>query len=428
MPRSVLMLLLLPLFLAPLALEAAPDLSAPRQIGKFVTYPDFDDSRLFYFAPGGLEIVRDLTGRPDVRFLQMRYTGTAAYGNQGEFGALNTLTFHMRMDAPGPAELRFLRRALLAYENLGRAELRPLPISRFEALLAYAPIGESGVEPQVVEEGYFEADGSKGGRTSRDAYWRERVFTVPMDPHTATLLLEMMNRGKVALSVSYAFFSKGVHSAEHAQVSAMSTESEIEEDLIENLRAQGVPIADDRPTGVAAKLLRKLDRKARGKDRPGDLSLDEATFEAPVESQMVRAGATGISIDVARWPELVERVDFNEKAPPGYAAVKVYCYDFANRQRPDLFYTKIELEAEAVGGRRVPIDAKFLFSQPDLYARTLRFPVAIRMDKPYRYRVTTAARDGVTTTGAWTERGSWAPILDITSAPLERVDDEEEEG
>ena len=99
--------------------------------------------------------------------------------------------------------------------------------------------------------------------------------------------------------------------------------------------------------------------------------------------------------------------------------MKVYCYDFANALRPDLFYKKVEIEAQGVGGRAIPLDAKFLFSQPDLYARTIRFPVAVHVDRPFRYRVISAMRDGRTDEGPWLERSSWGGILDITSAPGE---------
>jgi hypothetical protein len=52
-----------------------------------------------------------------------------------------------------------------------------------------------------------------------------------------------------------------------------------------------------------------------------------------------------------------------------------------------------------------------------LFGRSLRFPVAVRLDRPYRYRVIEIAEDGQTTTTPWKEMTSWTPILDITRRP-----------
>ena len=41
--------------------------------------------------------------------------------------------------------------------------------------------------------------------------------------------------------------------------------------------------------------------------------------------------------------------------------------------------------------------ARFGRDQPDLYARSVRFGVAVRLDRPYRYRVTEIADDGTST-------------------------------
>ena len=139
----------------------------------------------------------------------------------------------------------------------------------------------------------------------------------------------------------------------------------------------------------------------------------------PQRTQVARVGATAIRIDAQRWPELFRRVDFNEQAPPGYAVLRLYCYDFKDGLRPELLFKKVDVEATAVGGRTVSLSTKFLRSQPDLYARSLRFELPVLLDRPYRYRVTTAQPDGTLDEGPWTERESWTQILDVTSRPDE---------
>ena len=72
-----------------------------------------------------------------------------------------------------------------------------------------------------------------------------------------------------------------------------------------------------------------------------------------------------------------------------------------------------------MSGRTLSLSTKFLRSQPDLYARSLRFELPVLLDRPYRFRVTTARPDGTLDEGPWTERESWTQILDVTSRPDE---------
>ena len=122
----------------------------------------------------------------------------------------------------------------------------------------------------------------------------------------------------------------------------------------------------------------------------------------------------GVTADLSRWPAIVRRVDINESAPPGYAALDVYCYDFSQGAESSLYEKQVEIEAAGVGGRPVTLTASFTRSQPDLYARSLRFPVAVRLDRPYRFRIVQVAQDGTSTTTPWRDRPSWTDLLDVT--------------
>jgi hypothetical protein len=128
----------------------------------------------------------------------------------------------------------------------------------------------------------------------------------------------------------------------------------------------------------------------------------------------VRAGAVAIEVDAGRWPDIVRRIDNGASAPPGYAFLDVYCYDFNNELRPDLYEKDVEIDAEGVAGRRARLFAIFQKDAPDVYTRTLRFPVAVRLDRPYRYRVVEIAPDGTLKEGVWRVRESWAAHLDVT--------------
>jgi hypothetical protein len=140
-----------------------------------------------------------------------------------------------------------------------------------------------------------------------------------------------------------------------------------------------------------------------------------------VRLHVVRAGAIEIALDTKRYPDLMRRVDLNDRAPPGYAALDVYCYDFNNELRPDLAEKEVEIDAEGVAGRRVKLSASFTSTQPDLYSSGIRFPVAVRLDRPYRYRVHEIKNDGSEHAGPWRESASWSRILDVTSPPLPKA-------
>ncbi len=118
---------------------------------------------------------------------------------------------------------------------------------------------------------------------------------------------------------------------------------------------------------------------------------------------------------MARWPRIIRRIDINESAPPGYAALDVYCYDFSQGTDAARYETQVEIQAAGVGGKPVALSATFSRTQPDLYARSLRFPVAVRMDRPYRFRVLSIAQDGTSKTTPWRERLGWTELLDVTA-------------
>jgi len=140
-----------------------------------------------------------------------------------------------------------------------------------------------------------------------------------------------------------------------------------------------------------------------------------------VRTHVIRAGAIEIGLDVKRFPDLVRRVDLNDQAPPGYAALDVYCYDFNNELRPDLAEKRVEIEAESVSGKRVKLETGFLRDQTDLYSASVRFPVAVRLDRPFRYRTREVKLDGMEKHSVWRERQSWTEILDVTTPAREVV-------
>jgi hypothetical protein len=148
--------------------------------------------------------------------------------------------------------------------------------------------------------------------------------------------------------------------------------------------------------------------------------LDTASRE--VMTQIVRADAFPIRVDVVRWPDLLKKLDINEGIPPGYAALEVRCFDFLNDLRPDLAVKGIDIMAVGVGGRVVSLPTqKFLRSEPDLYSKQIRFPYAVKLTEPYQYRIIEYTADGEKVLSPWQKVTEWSSHLDITTPSKENL-------
>ncbi len=377
---------------------ATPDLRIPRTAGPLTVFSDDQRADLFYYPPGELVLSTTSDGKPDLHFLQIRYTGNVSSGDRGTPIYRSLLSFRIVMAGPTTVQVQAAKTALIASGARRNLELRPLPISRMEAALVYAPIttavpaataSPSPAETlpdapqssvQTLPPGHFEE--AEGAGQVRNGYWSQRIYTLSLEPEASQIFWETLQRGQVALSIAYVFYSTGI-----------GPENPIEE-------LSGSP-------ELVAELRRHLAVR-RG---------DDATGERPrTPEYLVRAGATAITLEAQRWTDLFRRIDVNQQnAPPGYALVDVYCYDFNNSLRPDLHEKQVELVAEGIAGRPVKQLVYFKRSQPELYSRSLRFPVAVRMDRPLSYRVREVGADGTEKVSAWQERASWIDLIDVTT-------------
>lgn len=349
---------------------ATPDLRQGRAVGVLTVYPDHARRTLFYYPPGELTIAVTQDGAPDVHLLHARYTGSAAMGDRGAKMVRSIFTLRLVMNGPTTVQLTAARRELTASVG-GAIELRPLPIRRLESAVVYATT--------TLPSGHVEETDAP---RPRDGYWTERIYTLGLDTTDAQLLSEALERGGLALSVGYAFLANGIGS-DHPLQELAGTPA-----LVEALKKQIEPA-----TATAT-----------------------ATPKDPESGpHVVRAGAVGVTVDVKQWPRTVQRVDINDSAPPGYAALDIYCYDFNQGGESPLYEKQIEIDAAGIGGRRVQLKAAFSRAQPDLFARSLRFPVAVRLDKPYRFRVHEITQDGTQKTSEWREQPSWTELLDVTT-------------
>ncbi len=380
MRGSALVLGMAPATLAVLAAPAlgVPDLASRRTVEGMAVVADDRRSDLFYYAPLEVRLVAAPDGKPDLSFIEMRYTGSALSRDRGTVLHRSLLTMRVQIPQPTPNQLA---RAARALGTGGRAaELRPLSIRRLEAALVYTTIGGSSDTtsreiPGARFQGSRDAEGPAG-----EAYWNERMFTVAVDSLTAQVLRSTLESGQLSMSLGYAFVADGKVAAE--------------------------PWGDiEGPRAVSEALERQLSATAASDSTPRDSVL----------RRVVAAGAIPIRVDARRWPDLLRRVDVDADAPAGFAALEVYCYDFRDNRRPDLYEKHVEVEAESVGGPPVRLQVVFARAHPDVYSASLRFPVAVKLDRPYRYRVSDLRPDGSSTPGNWRVGRDWVALLDLTT-------------
>lgn len=379
------------LILAPKA-WSEPDLRTARAVGPCVVYRDDRRADLFFFGPGDIALRQSAEGEPDLHFLQTRYTGSATTGDSSSVKFHSLLTFGVTMNGPSLRDIQATRDALVAERVAVNPELRPLPIQRLEAGLIYSVLGrgdESGGDHALPSGHFEEAPGQAGA--SPAPFWSQRTYSLRLDPHTAQAFAAALKQGQVLLSVGFAFYATG--------------------------------IAPDKPLASLAGTPALRAELHRSESASGESQPPGPRADVP-KGHLIKAGSTGVTLDVRRWPNAFRQVDLNEGVPPGYPVLEVRCYDFRDRLRPELQEKRIEIEGLAVGRGTARLTVRFGMDQPDLFAQRARFPVAVRLQHPYRYRTTEIGSDGGSRSSEWKRVESWNPVLDVTTETVPGAESE----
>ena len=359
----------------------AQPLSTSKQVfGDLQIYRDDKNEKLYYYAPGALKLAMESDGKPRFQLLEMRYTGSSAYGDNGERRFLNIVQFTVSMEQATAEALKAVKKQLPTSD----VDLRPLPVRSIEGFLV-APVGEGNERAsykKIGKDGSFQAEG-QSGTSDKHGFWTERTFTLKLDNHEAQLLWEQVAKGQLALSFAYSFYA--------------------------NMISRGEGDVTAKENGVRASEFEVAQK-------------DHLTTDTLLITHLVKADAFPVGVDVEKWPDLLKRIDINEGIPPAYAALEVRCFDFANDLRPDLSLKGIDIVATGVGGQPITIPTqKFLSGEPDLFAKQIRFPYAVKLTQPYRYRVIEYTVDGDKDVSEWKTVQMWASHLDITTPAKDQV-------
>jgi hypothetical protein len=154
-------------------------------------------------------------------------------------------------------------------------------------------------------------------------------------------------------------------------------------------------------------------------ETPPDVTTEQPEERKP-DPRVVLADTLAVTVDAARYPERFKQIDINESVPANYAALSVYCYDFNNDLRPDLYEKVAEIQAKSVTGAPLTVRAAFSKSSPDVCSATIRFGFAVSLKDPYTYRIREISASGEEKVKPWQAGRPWSQMLDVTTPPEEQ--------
>jgi hypothetical protein len=308
----------------------------------------------------------------------MRYTGARATGDAGAAKYNNLLQFRIVADVSQERKEAELKAELKKRSPL--VELKPLPVKKISSVLVFA--GTAGTENSdslhLVKSGFAEATDEKGAANT--SFWYDRIITIRLTNFDAQLVASALENHQSVMSFSYALYTtfSEANQGDLTVSGSKTLKKEISDFFREDLKNR---------------------------------------YDTSKHFSMIKADVVNLKIDPVQWPQAIQKVDINEKVPAKYPLFDVYCYDFNNELRGDLYAKKIEIKATSVNGSDVLADFTFKSNRPDIYAKSIRFGYAVRFDKPFYYKVTEINTDGEPSATEWKQKREWSEILDITSTP-----------
>lgn len=402
----------------PLDMKAQPVMNKKEQINSIDIFPDLKNKSLFYIAPGNLGIGTDNFGKPQLKFIQMRYSGSQATGDQGVINFKSILQFTIRMKNPDGNTIREIK-TILSNRVKSSIELKPLPIRNMDASLIYAAIDpQENNKSKIysINGGNFENSDDEAKIGSEGEYWTERTFTLKLDNASSQLFWNALEKNQSMMSLSFNYYVEGVSPL--PPMISINVSAEIAEEVkrqISNsasVNANVIVKTKEAPETISN---RKNYSDSLQKELTSRLGA-EFKSDSSLKTTLFKADAFTIGIDAKKYPELIKKVDINAAfIPPDFAVMDVRCYDFNNDLRKDLYAKRIEIEATGMNGKPVMKKASFYNSSADVTYAGIRFNYAVKMNLPYRYRIVEITRDTDPIYSNWITEKNWNKIIDITT-------------
>ncbi|XLS29586.1 hypothetical protein ACJD0Z_01915 [Flavobacteriaceae bacterium M23B6Z8] len=343
-----------------------PKQDSKRIIENVVIYQDAKDPLLYYYEPGKLTLATDGTGKPEFQFLDLRYTGNKCNADIGTKNYSSLVQFGVEMEKLAPQTRK------LIIKELGRCQLKPLPLSHIATRLILPKTSDENGSKPIGSENSTQAE-DKNGYNSNTAYWSKRYFTTRLTKFESQLLNEQLTNGTLGISLSYSYYSTML------------------------------PASSEEVSG--------------SKEFTGITEAPEAKEnEQELTNVLINSDAITIDIDLEKYPEAIKQVDLNEGIPPSYAALEIKCYDFSQNLRPDLYLKTVEIEAVSVNANKpVSVIIRFTQKDVDIHTRYMNFPYAVQVSKPMRYRISEISNKGTREVYEWIDKPDCTSIIDITT-------------
>ena len=395
-----------------------PVMNQKERINNLDIFPDIKKKNVYYLPPGDLYLASDNFGKPSLKFLQMRYTGSQATGDQGKMNFKSLLQFTIRMRNPDGNTIRVIKNTL-SKQNKSSIELRTLPIQNMEALLIYASVdSQKGGKEKIysVNGGNFESSENEENNGNSGEFWTERTYTLNLDNATSQLFWNAIEKKQSIISLAFTYYVTGVKHM--PPILSLNVSAEIAEEVKKQIESS-YKLNDNPENKINEKPVEintKVDyADSLRKELLAQLNLDTLS-DTLTQSIIYKTDAFAINVDVKKYPDIIKKVDINAAfIPPDFAVMEVRCYDFNNSLRNDLYAKKIEIEATGMNGKPVVQRASFYSTAPDISYAGIRFKYAVKMNLPFRYRIIEIKNDTDAVYSNWITEKKWNKIIDITT-------------
>jgi hypothetical protein len=342
-------------------------LSKTEKIEGQVILQDCFDPGLFYYIPGDLQLAIQSDGSPNFQMVEMRYTGTKSLGDKETKRFLNFVKVTIQFM---PLASDVVQRIKSKLGERGRAKLKPLPIRYFQTTLL-APL--PGDESVLVGK-----SGSIAGGSGK-SLWSKKVFTLKLNNQGAEILHRQISSGQLALSFGYAFFAE----------------------VIQGRYDQTELLGD-------TSLLNQI---------YDSYNLDSNTqqIDSTLITQIIKANAFSIDIDLNKWPDAVKQIDLNAKQLVAYPILETRCYDFKEQLRPELYKKLLQVKATGASGQDIELLVEYSRKYPEVTVQYLHFPFAVKIAEPFQFRIKEIDRDGLAQTFPWKSKSEWETPIDLST-------------
>lgn len=355
---------------------AAPRLDAGFTLDSQLVFPDHERTDVYYLSPPPVRIA-EIDDRPDIKLSLTYYVGSGLRDDRDKRIARWALQVGIER-TPRSSVMRARFEAMLKTEVGRGAELHEIPVLGVPTSVEFGTID---TPEDRLRLGYGHvlgksaADKTSGSGRADSAYWTKRKLSFHLGPFDGVALREAMQEGGALMTVSYGYRVAGV------------------------VRDQDSEWMRDHDVAT---------RKTPGAPEP---------IWQPT-TRLVAPDSLAIDIDAKAHPDFVSTTDLHTLAPPGYAGLLVLSTDFQLDPADYLFEEKeVEIEASSVAGSPVRTTVRFPADDPEVTLLRADFGYAVRVDRPYRYRIRAYDLEGQELVSDWVQEDQWARPLDI-SGPI----------